>query len=421
MTDPHLERRNGELFMEQVALRQIAERFGTPCYVYSRAALTAAWHRYDRAFGARRHRIHYAVKANANLAVLDTLARLGSGFDIVSAGELARVLAVGGDPARIVFSGVGKTAAEMRAALDAGVGVFNVESPAELARLNEIAGQCGHAARVAIRVNPDVDAQTHPYISTGLTDNKFGVPMPEALALYRRAAELAHIQVTGIACHIGSQITTLAPFIDALARVMVLVTQLAQEGIDIAHVDAGGGLGIRYQDETPPPVADYVAAVCLAIPERYEICIEPGRSICGPAGVLLTRVEYLKDTPTRRFAICDAAMTELIRPALYDAWHAVEVVQTPSASVAALEYDLVGPVCESADFLATGRCLPLAPHALLSIMSAGAYGHVMASNYNARPRPPELVVDGEHIHLARPREALAALFAEEQLLPPDPR
>ncbi len=419
MIYPHIERRNGELFMEQASLRLIAERFGTPCYVYSRAALNDAWHSYDQAFGARRHRIHYAVKANANLAVLDTLARLGSGFDIVSAGELARVLAVGGVPERIVFSGVGKTAAEMRAAIAAGIGVFNVESPAELERLNDIAGSLSQVARVAIRVNPDVDAQTHPYISTGLTDNKFGVPMPEALALYRRAASLSHLKVAGIACHIGSQITALAPFIDALARVMALVAQLAQEGIEIAHVDAGGGLGIRYQDETPPPVADYVAALCRAIPERYEICIEPGRSICGPAGVLLTRVEYLKDTPTRRFAICDAAMTELIRPALYEAWHAVEVVQTPPASVTAHVYDLVGPVCESADFLATGRHLPLETHALLSIMSAGAYGHVMASNYNARPRPPELVVDGEKVHLARPRETLAALFAEEQLLPTD--
>lgn len=413
-------RQHGELCAEGVALREIAGRFGTPCYVYSRAALEDIWCRYDRAFGKRRHRVHYAVKANGNLAVLDTLARLGSGFDIVSGGELARVLAAGGDPARVVFSGVGKSAVEMRAALAADIGVFNLESPSEMERLNDIAHQCGQIARIAIRVNPDVDAKTHPYISTGLNENKFGVPMHEALALYFRAAEMPNLRITGVACHIGSQLTELAPFADAMARVMALVDELKSAGIALEHVDAGGGLGIRYRDETPPAIEDYVAALCKAIPEPYEICIEPGRSICGPAGVLLTRVEYVKQTPTRRFAICDAAMTELIRPALYEAWHDVQPVGLESAGLPEFTYDLVGPVCESADFLASGRALRLREDSLLAIMSAGAYGQAMASNYNARPRPPELMVDGQRVHLVRPREEIASLFASEHLLPKDP-
>ena len=412
-------RQQGELWVEDVALREIAARFGTPCYVYSRAALERVWQRYDEAFGARRHRVHYAVKANGNLAVLDTLARLGSGFDIVSGGELARVLAAGGDPARVVFSGVGKSAAEMRAALAADIGVFNLESSSEMERLNAVAGECGRVARVAIRVNPDVDARTHPYISTGLNENKFGVPMPEALALYQRAADLPNLHVTGVACHIGSQLTELAPFGDAMARVMALVGELKAAGIEIEHVDAGGGLGIRYRDETPPAIEDYVAVLCAAIPEPYEICIEPGRSICGPAGVLLSRVEYLKQTPSRRFAICDAAMTELIRPALYEAWHEVQTVGTESPGLPEFTYDLVGPVCESADFLASGRKLRLREDSLLAIMSAGAYGQAMASNYNARPRPPEVMVDGQAVHLVRPREEVSSLFASEQLLPKD--
>ena len=421
MHQPFLERRAGALYLEDVALADLAQRFGTPSYVYSRAALEQAWQRYDRAFGSRRHRIHYAVKANANLAVLDTLARLGSGFDIVSGGELARVLAAGGDPAHVVFSGVGKTAAEMRDALGAEIGVFNVESPAELERLDQVARALGRRAAIAIRVNPDVDAGTHPYISTGLNENKFGVPMEEALALYRQAARLPGLRVTGVACHIGSQLTELAPFRDALARVMALVAQLAGEGIELEHVDAGGGLGIRYHDEAVPPVEDYVATLCAAIPEPYEICIEPGRSICGPAGLLLTRVEYLKTTPARHFAICDAAMTELIRPALYEAWHDVAVVEEPAQATPLHNYDLVGPVCESADFLATGRALRLNAGSLVAILSAGAYGHVMASNYNARPRPPELLVDGAEVHVARPRETVEALFASERRLSNAPK
>lgn len=412
-------RQHGELWVEDVALREVAARFGTPCYIYSRAALECVWRRYDDAFGARRHRVHYAVKANGNLAVLDTLARLGSGFDIVSGGELARVLAAGGNPSRVVFSGVGKSAAEMRAALAADIGVFNLESSSEMERLNGIAGECGRVARVAIRVNPDVDAKTHPYISTGLNENKFGVPMPEALALYQRAAALPHLRVTGVACHIGSQLTELAPFGDAMARVMALVGELKSSGIEVEHVDAGGGLGIRYRDETPPAIEDYVSVLCSAIPEPYEICIEPGRSICGPAGVLLSRVEYLKQTPTRRFAICDAAMTELIRPALYEAWHDVQTVGTESPEMPEFTYDLVGPVCESADFLASDRKLRLREGSLLAIMSAGAYGQAMASNYNARPRPPEVMVDGRAVHMVRPREEVSALFASEQLLPKD--
>ena len=412
--------RDGRLEADGVLLTDIAERHGTPCYVYSRADIEAAWRAYDAAFGGRRHRIHYAVKANANLAVLDTLARLGSGFDIVSGGELARVLAARGDPSGIVFSGVGKTVAEMEAALAAGIGVFNVESAAELTRLDAVAGRLGHRARVAVRVNPDVDAQTHPYISTGLDENKFGVPMADALEVYGRAARLANLEVVGVACHIGSQLTSLAPFADALTRVMALVGRLAAAGIPIAQVDAGGGLGVRYRDETPPPVAEYVATLCRVIPSNYEICIEPGRSLVAAAGVLLTTVEYLKRTPKRQFAIVDAAMNDLIRPALYDAWHDVLPLEAAGSEVPEEHYDLVGPVCESADFLATGRPLRLLQGARLALMCAGAYGHVMASNYNSRPRPPEIMVDAHGAHLVRARESIAALYSGERLLPNAP-
>lgn len=410
-------RQSGELCVEQVPLREIAARFGTPCYVYSRAALDTAWLKYDRAFGARRHSIHYAVKANGNLAVLNTLARLGSGFDIVSGGELARVQAAGGDPRKVVFSGVGKSAEEMRLALAAGIGVFNLESPTEMTRLDAVAGSMGLRPSIAIRVNPDVDARTHPYISTGLNENKFGVPMTEAFELYRQAASLPNLDVAGVACHIGSQLTDLSPFADALARVMGLVAQLADAGIRLRHIDAGGGLGIRYNDEVPPAIEDYVDVLCRAIPETYEICIEPGRSICGQAGVLLSRVEYLKATPTHRFAICDASMTELIRPALYEAWHDVQEVDAAAEALPRQAYDLVGPVCETGDFLASGRSLRLAEGSLVALMCAGAYGYAMASNYNARPRPPEVLVDGTRIHLAKPRELVAALFADEAVLP----
>jgi len=411
---------NGRLCLDGLALDEIAARFGTPCYVYSRADIERAWRSYDRAFGARPHRIHYAVKANANLAVLDTLARLGSGFDIVSGGELARVLAARGQPAAIVFSGVGKTVSEMEQALAAGVGVFNVESPAELDRLNAVAGRVGARARIAVRVNPDVDAQTHPYISTGLDENKFGVPMADALEVYRAAARLPNIDIVGVACHIGSQLTSLAPFADAMARVMVLVGRLAEAGIGITHVDAGGGLGIRYREEVLPSITDYVATLCAAIPARYEICIEPGRSLVAASGALLTTVEYLKQTPKRHFAIVDAAMNDLIRPALYAAWHEVLPLAQAAPDVPEQRFDLVGPVCESADFLANDRPLRLVPGARLAIMCAGAYGHVMASNYNARPRPPEVMVDADGAYLVRARESVTALYSGEALLRNDP-
>lgn len=409
--------RLGRLFADDVPLEQVADEFGTPCYVYSRRELERAWRAYDSAFEGRRHRIHYAVKANANLAVLDALARLGSGFDIVSGGELARVLAARGRPGSVVFSGVGKTVAEMEAALAADIGVFNVESRAELERLDAVAGRLGRRARIAVRVNPDVDARTHPYISTGLDENKFGIPMADALEVYRLARALPNIDIRGVACHIGSQLTSLAPFADAMSRVMVLVGHLADEGIELEHVDAGGGLGIRYRDEEIPSVADYVGTLCGVIPPRYEICIEPGRSLVGAAGVLLATVEYLKRTPKRHFAILDAAMNDLIRPALYEAWHDVLPLSEAGAEVAEDTYDLVGPVCESGDFLAHARRLRLAPGRRLAIMCAGAYGHVMASNYNARPRPPEVMVDGGRIHLVRARETTPALYSGETLLP----
>jgi diaminopimelate decarboxylase len=409
--------REGRLYAEDIALERIASEFGTPCYVYSRNDIARAWQTYDSAFGVRAHRIHYAVKANANLAVLDTLARLGSGFDIVSGGELARVLAARGEPRAVVFSGVGKSVADMEAALAADIGVFNIESLAELERLDGVAGRLGRHARIAVRVNPDVDAQTHPYISTGLDENKFGIPMADALDVYRAARALPNIEITGVACHIGSQLTSLAPFADALERVMVLVARLADAGIELSHVDAGGGLGIRYRDEQLPSIDDYVATLCRAIPERYEICIEPGRSLVGAAGVLLTTVEYLKRTPKRHFAIVDAAMNDLIRPALYEAWHAVLPLDEAPSGALDDRYDLVGPVCESADFLATDRPLRLAAGARLAIMCAGAYGHVMASNYNARPRPPEVMVDGARVHLVRARETVPALYSGESLFP----
>lgn len=410
------EYRNGRLLMDGVSLSEIATRHGTPCYVYSRADIESTWRSYDAAFGARAHHVHYAVKANANLAVLQVLARLGSGFDIVSAGELARVLAARGVPSGIVFSGVGKTVADIEAALAADIGTFNIESAAELERLNGVAGRLGCRARIAVRVNPDVDAKTHPYISTGLDENKFGVPMAEALEVYRTAVQRPHLDVVGIACHIGSQLTTLAPFADALTRVMVLVGRLADAGIPLMHVDAGGGLGIRYRDETPPPIADYVGTLCRVIPPAYAIHIEPGRSVVAAAGVLITTVEYLKRTPKRQFAIVDAAMNDLLRPALYAAWHDVQMLEEPPPEVTEARYDLVGPVCESGDFLANDRALRLAPGARLALMCAGAYGHVMASNYNARPRPPEVMVDAGVAHLVRARESIPALYAGETLL-----
>ncbi len=402
--------------MEGVALAEVAQRFGTPCYVYSRAALTSAFQSFDAAFGAKPHLICYSVKANSNLALLNLFARLGSGFDIVSGGELARVLAAGGDPRKVVFSGVGKSAEEIRQALEAGILCFNVESQAELRRVSDVARTVGATADVSLRVNPDVDPKTHPYISTGLKQNKFGVPVQDALALYRDAARLHGIRVTGIDCHIGSEITAMSPFLDALAKLLELVDQLAAEGIKIHHVDLGGGLGIRYRDEEPPPPGEYVATLLKAL-EGYphRVLLEPGRALVGNAGVLLTRVEYLKHGDGRDFAIVDAAMNDLLRPALYGAWHDIQPVR-PRAS-GARRYEVVGPVCESADFLGHDRELALEQGDLLAVMSVGAYGMSMSSNYNTRPRAPEVMVDGSRVHLVRSRESPAQLFALERVLP----
>ena len=407
--------RNGELFAEDVALSQIAARFGTPCFVYSRAALEQAYRSYDQAFGSRAHLICYAMKANSNLAILNLFARLGSGFDIVSGGELARVIAAGGDPGKTVFSGVGKTRDDMRQALAAGVMCFNVESESELERLNDVAREMGRKAPVSIRVNPDVDAKTHPYISTGLKENKFGVAFGDALRIYRRARSMSNLQVVGIDCHIGSQLTELAPFIDAFGKVLELVDKLAAEGIGLKHLDLGGGLGIRYRDESPPPPDSYVKALLDSVGDRrQQILLEPGRSLVGNAGLLLTRVEYLKHGDARNFAVVDAAMNDLLRPALYDAYH--EVRQLKPSAAAARRYEIVGPVCETGDFLAHDRELALSEGDLLAVMSAGAYGMSMSSNYNSRARAAEVMVDGGNVHLVRERERIERLFAGERPL-----
>jgi len=412
----HFDYRNGELHVEQVALSQVAERYGTPCYVYSRAAITETYRAFDAAFGARDHLVCYAVKANSTLGVLNVLARLGSGFDIVSGGELARVMAAGGDPRKVVFSGVGKTAEEMQQALMAEILCFNVESERELARLDAIAARTGKTAAVSLRVNPDVDPRTHPYIATGLKENKFGIPYEDALALYRRARDMRHIRIAGIGCHIGSQLTEVAPFVAALDRLLDLVDRLQAEGIALTHVDIGGGLGIRYRDESPPAIADYARALIARLGNRpLRLLLEPGRALVGQAGVLLARVEYLKHGRERNFAVVDAAMNDLLRPALYDAWHDVQPVRPSDSGGKA--YDIVGPVCESADFLARARVLALSEGDLLAIMSAGAYGMSMSSNYNTRPRAAEVMVDGARMHLIREREAVSELMSREMLLP----
>ena len=407
---------DGELWVERVPLAAIAERFGTPCFVYSRALLERAWTEYDAAFDGVPHLVCYAMKANSNLAVLNLFARRGSGFDIVSGGELARVLAAGGDPAKVVFSGVGKTEAEMESALAAGILCFNVESAAELETLNRVAGRAGRTAPVSFRVNPDVDPKTHPYISTGLKESKFGVAFAAARALYARAAGLPHVAVRGIDIHIGSQIGDLAPHREAAIKVRELVDQLAADGIALHHIDLGGGLGIRYADETPLPVADYAAMLREVFRGRSEVLLlEPGRRLVGDAGVMLTRVTYLKPGLDRNFAIVDAAMNDLIRPALYDAWHGVEPVR-PRA-LPTHRYQVVGPVCESADFIARDRDLAIAEGDLLAVRAAGAYAFAMSSNYNSRPRACEVLVDDDRVHLARPRETVAELFAHETPLP----
>lgn len=407
---------DGVLLAEQVPLAHIAAVHGTPCYVYSRATLERHWRAFDAALGDHPHLVCYAVKANSSLAVLNVLARLGSGFDIVSAGELERVLRAGGDPARVVFSGVGKRADEMRRALEAGIRCFNVESESELVRLNRVAGETGVVAPVSIRVNPDVDARTHPYISTGLKENKFGVDIREAPRLYREAADLPHLRVVGVDCHIGSQLTQLSPFVDALKRVLDLARALEAEGIGLDHLDLGGGLGVRYRDETPPLPDAYARALFEGLSDtRYEILLEPGRAIAGNAGVLLTRVEYLKHTGHKDFAVVDAAMNDLIRPALYGAWQ--EIVPVAPREGEARRYDVVGPVCETGDFLGKDRDLVLAEGDLLAVRSAGAYGYAMSSNYNSRPRAAEVMVDGEDMHLVTRRESLDELMTRESVLP----
>ncbi|HEU4709152.1 MAG TPA: diaminopimelate decarboxylase [Methylophilaceae bacterium] len=407
---------NGELRIEDVAVADIATQFCTPCYVYSRKALTDCFGQFEAGFVGINHLTCYAVKANPSLAILGLLARAGAGFDIVSGGELARVIAAGGDPGKVVFSGVGKTEAEMRAALQAGILCFNVESSAELERLNFVAGDLGKKAPVSLRVNPNVDAKTHPYISTGLRDNKFGVAYEEALALYRKAAAMPHLEVHGVDCHIGSQLTELSPFLDAFDRILALVDALADQGIHISHMDIGGGIGIRYSDETPPDFGAYADAILKKLGNRkVKLIMEPGRAIVGNAGALLTRVEYLKHGETKNFAIVDAAMNDLMRPALYDAYH--EILPVKSSDALAQVYEVVGPVCESGDFLGHDRKLSIRQGDLLAVLSAGAYGMSMSSNYNTRPRAAEVMVDGTQCHLIRARETVEQLFALEKTLP----
>jgi len=412
----HFEYRNGEMFAEGVALKRIAKEVGTPAYVYCLATLKRHFNVFDQAFARVPHIVCFSVKANSNLALLHAFAKAGGGFDIVSGGELARVQAAGGLASRTVFSGVGKTADEMAAALAADILCFNVESAAELETLAGVAAREGRRARVSFRVNPDVDPGTHPYISTGLKENKFGVPIAEALALYRYAAELPSIAVTGIDMHIGSQITELAPYRDAAGKVLALADTLAREGVLLEHVDLGGGLGVRYRDEQPVPLIDYAQMVRRLMDGRREkLILEPGRRLVADAGVLLTRVLYLKSGPERGFAIVDAAMNDLLRPALYEAWHAIDAVRPRVAAPA--RWDIVGPVCESADFLGHDRMLALAQGDLLAVRTAGAYGMSMSSNYNARPRACELVVDGASVHIARRRERIDDLFSAESRLP----
>ena len=408
--------RGNQLWAEDIAVASIAAEFGTPVYIYSRATIERHWRAFDEALDNHPHLICYAVKANSNLAILNIMARLGSGFDVVSLGELERVLAAGGAADKIIFSGVGKRADELARALEAGIRCFNIESEAELQLLNDIAGKLGQIAPVSLRVNPDVDAKTHPYISTGLRENKFGVPIARAPEIYAQAARLPNIKITGVDCHIGSQLTQVAPFIDALERLLALVEQLRADGITIQHLDLGGGLGIRYRDETPPLPSDHAAALLERLADTpYEILLEPGRAIVGNAGILVTKVELLKHGDPKNFAVVDAAMNDLLRPALYSAWQEIIPVQTRSGETCV--YDIVGPVCESADFLGKERPLAIEPGDLLAVRSAGAYGFVMASNYNTRPRAAEVMVDGARCHMVRKRETVAELFASERTLP----
>jgi diaminopimelate decarboxylase len=407
---------NNNLHAEKANLTQIANNYGTPTYVYSKAALSHAYESFNEGLKGCDSLVCFAVKSNPNLAILNLFARLGAGFDIVSGGELARVLAAGGDAKKVVFSGVGKTESEMQTALEAGIFCFNVESNSELNRLNEVAKRLGKVAPVSLRVNPNVDAKTHPYISTGLKNNKFGVAYEEALNVYLQAAAMPNIAIHGVDCHIGSQITELSPFLDAFDRVLALVDALEQHQIHIQHIDLGGGIGICYQNETPPAFKTYAAAMREKLGSRkVKLVFEPGRALVGNAGVLLTKVEYLKPTETKNFAIVDAAMNDLMRPALYDAYHDILPVQTRAG--AASVYEIVGPVCESGDFLGHDRSLTLAEGDYLAVMSAGAYGMSMSSNYNTRPRAAEIMVDGDVCHVIREREQIKNLYELEKVLP----
>ena len=405
------------LFAEEIAVQDIIYNYGSPCYIYSRATLERHWKAFDQAFGEKAHLICYAVKANSNIALLNVLARLGSGFDIVSLGELERVITAGGDPGKIVFSGVGKREDEILAALKIGIRCFNIEVSDELDRINRLAEHIGVIAPVSFRVNPDVDANTHPYISTGLKENKFGIDIEQALTEYHRAATMPHINVIGIDCHIGSQLTETRPFLDALDKILDLVSVLKAEGIHLHHLDLGGGLGIRYNDEQPPEPAEYIKAVLQRLSDTdFEILLEPGRAIVGNAGILVTRVEYLKPTAHKNFAIVDAAMNDLVRPSLYSAWQEIIPVNQQS-NAPEQQWDIVGPVCETGDFLGKDRALKLSQGDLLAIRSSGAYGFSMSSNYNSRPRVAEVMVDGNQVHLIRERESIVQLWVGERLLP----
>ncbi|WP_158965577.1 diaminopimelate decarboxylase [Paraglaciecola sp. L3A3] len=408
--------KNEQLLAEEVALLDIAKQFGTPCYVYSKATIERHWHAFNNAAGKQPHLICYAVKANSNLAVLNVMAKLGSGFDIVSGGELLRVLKAGGDASKVVFSGVGKTPEEIALGLEKGIKCFNVESRSELARINEVAKRLDKKAPISIRVNPDVDAKTHPYISTGLKDNKFGVEREQAVEIYQYANSLSNLNVVGIDCHIGSQLTDITPFVDALDILLALIDELASHGIHIKHLDVGGGLGVTYNDEKPPHPDQYTQAIAQRLVGREDLMLifEPGRAIMANAGVLLTKVEFLKQGAEKNFAIVDAAMNDLIRPALYSAWQNIIPLNAALVREKAV-YDVVGPICETGDFLGKGRELAIAPEDYLAVRSAGAYGFVMASNYNSRCRPAEILVDKDVAHLVRKRETIEQLFENEAI------
>lgn len=414
----HFNYRKHQLFAEEIAVEDIIDQYGSPCYIYSKATLKRHWLAFDNAFGVQKHLICYAVKANSNIAILNLLARLGSGFDIVSIGELERVITAKGDPKKVVFSGVGKREDEIKAALKLGIRCFNIEVPDELDRINQVAGDLGVIAPVSFRVNPNVDAKTHPYISTGLKENKFGIDTTAAMGEYLRAAEMAHIKIVGIDCHIGSQLTTISPFLGALDKILQIIDRLKEKGITLTHIDLGGGLGICYDDEAPPEPKQYVDALLerLGMDNPYEILLEPGRAIAGNAGILVTKVEYLKKTADKNFAIVDAAMNDLVRPSLYGAWQNIIPVYL-SNNVEMAQWDIVGPICETGDFLGKDRALALKMGDLLAIRSSGAYGYTMSSNYNSRPRVAEIMVDKGEVHLIKQRESLQSLWAGEILLP----